>query len=178
MIQRSIRKFLALSGNRFAAWFFRPRVIAAAMGSFVVFAGIWLWIAFSGPHMDIQPHLRPYKTAFPLLPKGVIPVEADPLWANTKTIPPRFRPEDGRIYYGYYCSFCHGKNGGGEGPVGVSFIPYPADLTAPRIRALSDSSLIHSMMNGTGHEPLLGPVVPPQHRPAIVAFIRTLGRAR
>lgn len=177
-MNKSIQRFLVLPGEAFTARFFRPRMIAVVIGIFVVFAGIWLWIAFSGPRMTIQPHLRSYAAALPLLPQGVVPLATDPLWSNTKDAPLRSRPEDGRVYYGYYCAFCHGKNGKGEGPVGVSFIPYPADLTVPRVQTLGDSTMIRRMMTGTGHEPLLTSVVPPQHRPAIVTFLRTLGRTR
>ena len=177
-MRRLVRKFLHLPGDRLAAWLFRPWIIAAAIIGSAVFAGVWLWIAFSGPRMARQPHLRTYEAALPPMPNGAIPVEADPLWTLESAWEKRVRVKDGRIYYGYYCAFCHGRDGKGEGPVGVSFIPYPADLTSQRIQALSDTALIRVMMSGVGHEPLLKPVVAPQHRPAIAAFIRTLGRTR
>ena len=41
----------------------------------------------------------------------------------------------GRVYYNYYCVFCHGDNGQGDGPVGYSYMPAPTDLHAPKIVA-------------------------------------------
>jgi cytochrome c1 len=59
----------------------------------------------------------------------------------------------GKIYYGYYCSFCHGDKGDGFGPVGYSYNPVPADLHTAKIQSMSDGELLYAMLTGTGHAP-------------------------
>jgi hypothetical protein len=78
------------------------------------------------------------------------------------------------MYYGYYCVFCHGETGRGDGLVGRSYVPRPTDLTAPSVQNLSDGALYGAMLAGTGHEPVLGYVVLPEALWYIVAYVRHL----
>ena len=84
----------------------------------------------------------------------------------------------GKVYYDYYCVFCHGDKGDGNGPVGESYVPVPADLRAAKIQAYADGELLRAMLVGTGHEPVLGRVVHPEHRWYLVLYVRsmTVGR--
>jgi hypothetical protein len=80
----------------------------------------------------------------------------------------------GKIYYSYYCVFCHGESGAGDGPVGHSYVPPPADLRSPRVAAYGDGRLLQAMLRGVGHEPVLERVVAPEHRWPLVLYVRTL----
>ncbi|MHC5019286.1 MAG: c-type cytochrome, partial [Planctomycetota bacterium] len=41
-------------------------------------------------------------------------------------------PPDGAALYAEHCAACHGTEGGGDGPLAVSFEPIPRDFTTGR----------------------------------------------
>ncbi len=131
-------------------------------------------LLFSGPHMRNQSHLRAFETTMALPP-------ANTEFYSHKT----FRAEDiiipestesnvakGKTYYGYYCIFCHGENGKGNGPVGESYMPHPADLTSDSVKTFSTAELYRRSFTGTGHAPVLERVVPEDFRSYILMYIR------
>jgi len=146
---------------------------------------MYFYIMFQGPRMQVQPHIRAYQRTMPLPPQGIVPLERD-----THAVPQSSEAagmknpvplgqavlDRGKTYYDYYCVFCHGENGQGDGPVGYSYMPVPADLHAPKIAAMSDGELLRAMLLGIGHEPTLPRVVLPGHRWYLVSYVRTLGR--
>jgi mono/diheme cytochrome c family protein len=159
------------------------------------------YLMFSGPRMRVQPKLLPYQAPMPPVPEGTVPVagrvagipsasSGQALAARVEGVPPSNRgpealdtrgqdvrdTEAGRVYYGYYCAFCHGETGRGDGPVGVSYVPVPTDLTLPQVAALSDSALQEAMLTGVGHEPVLDRVVEARARRYIIHYVRTLSR--
>lgn len=133
-----------------------------------------------GPHMKIQPSVKPYKQQMPAMPAGTVPVQgrsdtftaaqakltANPLKATSANL------DAGKIYYGYYCLMCHGTDGRGNGPVGQSYIPKPADLTSSATQGLSDAELYSRMLTGIGHSPVMEQTVLPEHRWPLVLYIR------
>jgi hypothetical protein len=143
------------------------------------------YLLFVGPRMYDQPHIRAFQAEFPPMPDGVAAVE-EPVFhapsdaeAETRVNPLADTPENrarGAAYYRYYCAFCHGEEGDGNGPVGESYVPRPADLRTPKIRAYADGRLLRAMLVGTGHEPVLGQVVRPEHRGYLVLYTRALAR--
>ena len=139
------------------------------------------YLLFTGPHMEHQQKIGPYQAAMPPAPRGSVPLK-NPVATMPTTrqaqelvrLLPR-TPKDlaaGGVYYGYYCTFCHGAAGDGRGPVGESYIPPPADLRSARVQALSDGQLFQAMLTGPGHQPVLERVVPPEHRPYLVLHVR------
>jgi mono/diheme cytochrome c family protein len=160
------------------------KIIFAAF--FLAACGVaYFYVMFSGPHMKVQPHILAYERSMPLPPPGIVTVEPD-----EKTPPSEeqasamFNPlpdnEDnrkrGKIYYDYYCVFCHGEEGRGDGPVGNSYMPKPADLHDQKILQKTDGELMRSMLTGVGHEPVMAYVILPLHRWYIVTYVRALGR--
>jgi mono/diheme cytochrome c family protein len=139
-------------------------------------------VLYEGPRMKVQHHIREFQMSLPNIPAGTQPVHPfvklpsaaqaaqlkNPLSANAENL------ARARVYYGYYCVFCHGDSGTGDGPVGQSYIPVPADLRAAKIAALRDGDLLRAMLTGTGHEPVLERVVAPEHRWYLVLFVRSL----
>jgi mono/diheme cytochrome c family protein len=110
----------------------------------------------------------PITDAFPPLPP---PREARSLTTRPAT------PRDlaaGQVYYQFYCAFCHGIAGDGQGPVGLSFVPFPADLRTQKVRGMSDGEILRAMLTGAGHEPVLEHTVLPQHRWPLVHYVRGL----
>jgi hypothetical protein len=140
-------------------------------------------LIFTGPRMEEQPNVRTYSRAMPLPPEGAVPRDGDEPAAPSRDEAAAVKlPEvtaeslsNAATAWGYYCAFCHGAAGDGRGPVGESFVPAPADLRARRIREMSDAEVVYAMFHGTGHEPVLGHVVPVEHRPWVLLQVRRLG---
>lgn len=152
-------------------------ILAAAMTA--------MYLMFSGPRMREQPKLVPYRAAIAPLPDGVVPLvdyyQPAPAAAEVAGLANPIEPnsanlERGRVYYGYYCGFCHGKDGDGEGPVGQSYMPRPTDLRTAKVRSMTDGELCRAMLVGTGHEPVLEYTVDANKRWYIVLHIRQLQR--
>ncbi len=122
------------------------------------------YLLFTGPHMENQENLRTFEKSEMLPPPHSIPVEKAPeLPAMDESNPLQNNPENfnrGRVYYNYYCVFCHGEYHDGNGPVGKSYIPKPADLRADSIKNMRDAELIRKMLTGIGHTPVLERVIP------------------
>lgn len=139
-------------------------------------------VIFFGPRMKEQHHIRAFQMTLPNIPAGtasvIAPVQLpstaeaarlkNPLPASAQNL------ASARVYYTYYCVFCHGDSGAGDGPVGQSYTPRPADLRNPRLAAYSDGELLRAMLTGVGHAPVLERVVPPEHRWHLVLFVRSL----
>jgi mono/diheme cytochrome c family protein len=142
-----------------------------------------LYLMFSGPRMKEQPKLVPYRMALAPLPDGVVPLvdyytpvpsAADAVGLANPIDPNATNLERGRVYYGYYCGFCHGTKGDGEGPVGQSYMPAPPDLRSQKVGRMTDGELCRAMLAGTGHEPVLEYTVDADKRWYIVMYVRHL----
>jgi mono/diheme cytochrome c family protein len=126
--------------------------------------------------MHVQPHIRTYQMSLPPPPAGTLSV-AMPLQPEdiSSSLDQKERLARGKIYYTYYCIFCHGGDGSGNGPVGQSYLPAPADLRTPAIANGDERKLLTAIIHGNGHDPLLERVVANEHRPYLVFYIRSLG---
>ncbi len=158
---------------------------------FLVFAVIggcaYVYFMLTGPHMKDQPHILAYQYQMPLPPKGIVPVEPDENALPSPDQLMRLRsplPDTpgnrsrGKTYYDYYCVFCHGDTGQGNGPVGNGYMPKPADLHSPGILQMSDGELLKAMLTGPGHDPVLTRIVPVRHRWYLVLYTRVIGSER
>jgi hypothetical protein len=145
-----------------------------------VLACVFGYILVMGPRMRTQPSIKSFQARMPTLPAGVVPVEPAPTLPPTTATNPLSPSEEhyewGKTYYEYYCLFCHGAKGDGNGPVGQSYIPLPTNLRLARVQALSDGELYHAMLNGVGHAPVLERVVPCDHRWYLVLYIRSFNQ--
>ncbi len=135
---------------------------------------------FIGPHMIEQPTFRAYQAVLPTLPAGAVPatqpVQDLPGARREVAMADPQRLYKGQAYYHYYCVFCHGTDGEGQGLAGQSFFPPPADLRAARIQAYSDEQLRDAILNGIGHTPVMEYTILPQHRWYLVAYVRSLAK--
>jgi len=122
------------------------------------------YLLFTGPHMENQENLRTFEKSELLPPPHSVPVESIPELPDAGEVNPlQNTPENfnrGRVYYNYYCVFCHGEYHDGDGPVGKSYIPKPADLNKDSIKGMKDAQLVKSMLTGVGHSPVLERVIP------------------
>lgn len=123
-------------------------------------------LLFSGPHMKDQPSFRNFTSVYNLPPEDAVPFG--------DTIRPgliRTSMSGGRVYYEYYCIFCHGADGKGNGPVGQSYVPKPADLNDSIIKTYDSVHLYQASFSGMGHSPVLERVVPEEWKKVILVYI-------
>ena len=170
-------------------WIILLVIVAAAI------SGVVAHLIFVGPEMTDQPNIRAYRAHMSLPPDGVVTVnplasvpsssetsaQVNPLSATKENI------AHGKVYYGYYCLFCHGAIGDGNGPVGESFFPPPTDLRSSKVQNLKDGELLRAILTGAGHQPattsppqtpVLEYTVLPEHRWYLVLYLRSLGNGR
>ena len=149
----------------------------------LLFAGLFGYILYKGPRMTVQHHIRDFQAVMPPPAAGTVSVTPSmdrlPLAADAArlTNPVQASAQNltrGRVYYHYYCVFCHGDGGAGDGPVGNSYTPRPADLRVARIAGYRDGDLLRASLTGAGHEPVLERIVPPEHRWHLMLFVRSL----
>jgi mono/diheme cytochrome c family protein len=158
-------------------WLVIRILIALSMIAGIIFGYL---LFFNEPHMRNQPIIKTYQALMPSMPEGTVQVNPRlavsdmPDSASNPLQPIQANLDRGKVYYGYYCAFCHGEKGDGNGPVGESYIPVPSDLRTPEIRELSDSRLYRAMLTGDGHAPVLERIIPREHRWYIVLYVRSL----
>lgn len=124
-----------------------------------------------------------YERALPAQPKGTVPVGGggaerarstppqalrNPLAATPQTV------KEGRRVYENFCIHCHGPDADGNGTVGQSFAPLPADLAGPRVRGLTDGDLFTRVSFGSARHPPLADTLAECDRWAVVAYLRSL----
>lgn len=147
-------------------------IILLAAGS------VALWLIATGPRMKVQQHIRAFQRVMPLPPSGSLAVE-QAFGQPPLPVPATENPlEVGRSCYVSWCLACHGENGTGDGPVGDSYDPTPADLTGRRVAGLPDAVLSQKILIGPGHAPVLARVVPPDYLPYIVRYVKSLGSGK
>ena len=123
-----------------------------------------------------------YQTKLPAMPKHTVPVDGgieevltseprdlvNPLPSAPSSI------EQGRRAYGYYCVHCHGPKADGQGTVGQSFSPLPANLTKDSVQAETDGELFVKTSLGFKRCPPLAQTVAEKDRWAIINYLRSL----
>ena len=161
---------------------FQKLIAALVVIPALLFAGLFGYVLYKGPRMTAQHHIREFQMIMPGRAAGtatVVPHDRLTAAAGAGTLKNPLQASAGnlaagRVYYQYYCVFCHGDSGAGDGPVGDSYTPKPADLRSKRTAGYSDGNLLRAMLTGVGHEPVLERVVAPGHRWHLVLFVRSL----
>jgi mono/diheme cytochrome c family protein len=84
---------------------------------------------------------------------------------------------EGKEYYTTVCVPCHGENGKGDGPVGLTLNPRPADLSLHAVPGVhTDGKLFEWISNGYAGSvmPAFGQALTDEQRWHIVNYLRTL----
>ena len=139
--------------------------------------GLMTYVFVTGPNMSQQPGIRTFHAALPPLSTNSVPLPAAVALPGALSDSVADTPENrrrGRIYYEYYCVQCHGPAADGNGPVGASYTPAPADLRTAVPRIAADGELVRRMLTGIGHAPVLARVVRPAARGPLVLYLRHL----
>lgn len=95
--------------------------------------------------------------------------------------------EKGRIVYDKYCFYCHGRQGRGDGAIGIAVTPHPADFVRDtRKMEKSDEELFKSISEGIrreiGSEEMAMPrwkdILTEEERWDALAYVRELSRGK
>lgn len=91
---------------------------------------------------------------------------------NPLTITPELLVE-GKALYGVYCQQCHGEQGDGKGSLHTSgkYIIPPASLITPAVIAQPKGEIFHVISMGWGVMGAHAPLIRPEDRWKIVAFV-------
>jgi mono/diheme cytochrome c family protein len=83
----------------------------------------------------------------------------------------------GKAVYLIYCAQCHGYNHDGNGTVGQSFAPLPADLRSAGVQDSPTGVLFKNISYGIpdGRQPPLHATITVDDRWKVVAFVKSLG---
>jgi len=96
--------------------------------------------------------------------------------------PPNPEPGDlssatrGGMLFSQNCARCHGGGGRGDGPEGVNLPSRPRDLTASRMRGLTDGEIFLTIGQGRGYMPGWQTRLSEPQIWDLVNYIRTLSR--
>ena len=127
--------------------------------------------------------VQAYNQEFPVMPKKTIPVDGG-IWiereANPLELVNPIEPNPKMIAWGYerynfYCVQCHGPKLDGNGTVGQSFAPLPANLTTPEVEDQSDGEIFYKIRFGFNRHPALYATVTDDETWAVVRYIRSMG---
>lgn len=81
----------------------------------------------------------------------------------------------GKHHFEVFCSHCHGKSGGGDGPVAEKMAVKPRNLLAPDAKAYTDGRIFHAITAGRGLMRQHASQIPDEKvRWKIVNYVRSL----
>ena len=136
--------------------------------------------------MRETPGVKPHEVPLLILEPGIVPIHggdatyrltpaADLVSSLSRQAPTTIAR--GKNLYGVYCAQCHGINFDGNGTVGQSFQPLPANLRSPAVQAKTEGDLFKSISFGIpgGRQPALDTTITPLDRWYIIAFVQSLG---
>ena len=129
-----------------------------------------------------QDVIKTYGRKMPEMDARTIPVQdgfqtlvtADPQRLKNPLQYSKSSVEQGALAYSYYCIQCHGPKADGNGTVGQSFVPLPADLSSSDVQGQGDGELYAKIRLGFKRHPQLFSTVSDGDAWAVVIYIRSL----
>jgi len=136
--------------------------------------------------MRETPGVKPQETPLLVLESGIVPIHGGDAVYRLTPATDLVSPIDmkasntvarGKDLYRVYCAQCHGINFDGNGTVGQSFQPLPANLRSPQVQSKTEGELFKSISFGIpdGRQPALDTTITPDDRWHIIAFVQSLG---
>jgi mono/diheme cytochrome c family protein len=98
---------------------------------------------------------------------------ADPQGLKNPFGPTAENVAQGRLAYGYYCVQCHGPRLDGNGTVGQSFSPLPADLMSDAVLSQYDGALYEKIRTGFRRHPPLFATISPEDTWSVLVYLRS-----
>jgi mono/diheme cytochrome c family protein len=136
--------------------------------------------------MRETPAVRPYEEPLLVMESGLVPVNGgEAVYRSTagldlispvKMTDPAVIAR-GKAVYLTFCAQCHGYNYDGNGTVGQSFQPLPADLRSSKVQSTPEGVIFKSVSYGIpgGRQPALETTVTIDDRWHVIAFVKSLG---
>ena len=135
--------------------------------------------------MRETPAVRPYEEPLLKMEEGLVPVSGgEAVYRSTAGLdliaPLKMTDvavtDRGKAVYLTFCAQCHGYNYDGNGTVGQSFNPLPADLRSAKVQSAIDGDLFKSISYGIpgGRQPALETTITVKDRWHVVAFVKSL----
>jgi len=127
--------------------------------------------------------VQAYNQPFPKMPKQTIPIEGG-IWIEREAVPSDLAnaaPQTaetvalGAERYGFYCIQCHGPRLDGNGTVGQSFSPLPANLKDQTVQEQTDGEIFYKIRFGYNRHPALYSTVTDYEAWAVIRYMRALG---
>ena len=153
----------------------------------VMLSGVVILILFTLCGCDYgrmydQDVIKTYGRKMPEMDARTIPVQdgfqklvsADPGSLKNPLQYSKSSVEQGVQAYSYYCTHCHGPKADGNGTVGQSFVPLPADLSSSAVQGQGDGELYAKIRLGFKRHPQLFTTVSDEDAWAVVIYIRSL----
>jgi len=140
---------------------------------------------FQYGRMRETPAVRPYEEPLLKMEAGLVPFNGgEAVYRTTAGIDlvAPIKMEDaaviarGKAVYLTFCAQCHGYSQDGNGTVGQSFKPLPADLRSAKVQSAIDGDLFKSISYGIpgGRQPALETTITVKDRWHVVAFVKSL----
>jgi len=135
--------------------------------------------------MRETPAVRPYEEPLLAMETGLVPVNGGEavyrstagldLIAPVKMTDPAVIARGNAVYL-TFCAQCHGYNYDGNGTVGQSFQPLPADLRSSKVQSTPEGVIFKSVSYGIpgGRQPALATTVTIDDRWHVIAFVKSL----
>jgi mono/diheme cytochrome c family protein len=165
------------------------------IGLFIV-SGIILLVAYEAlmyydnnfryGRMRETPAVRPYEEPLLKMEEGLVPVSGgEAVYRSTAGLDlialldmtDAAVTDRGKAVYLTFCAQCHGYNYDGNGTVGQSFQPLPADLRSSKVQSTAQGEIFKSVSYGIpgGRQPALETTITIEDRWHVVAFVKSLG---
>jgi mono/diheme cytochrome c family protein len=136
--------------------------------------------------MRETPAVKPHEAPLIVMEFGAVPVsggEAVLRAAIGSELQPPMAVGDaaaiarGQAVYFTFCAQCHGRNYDGQGTVGQSFMPLPADIRSSAVQSKPLGEIFKSVSYGLpgGRQPPLETTITIDDRWKVVAFVKSLG---
>ena len=136
--------------------------------------------------MRETPAVRPYEEPLLKMEEGLVPVSGgEAVYRSTVGLdliaPVKMTDAAviarGKAVYLTFCAQCHGYNHDGNGTVGQSFQPLPADLRSSKVQSTPQGKIFKSVSYGIpgGRQPALETTITIEDRWHVVAFVKSLG---
>ncbi len=146
----------------------------------LVFASLTLSGCYYSEMRDDEA-VQAYNQEFPQMQKKTIPVQGG-IWIEREANPAELKnplapnPEIvawGAERYRFYCVQCHGPKLDGNGTVGQSFAPLPANLESSQVQEQTDGEILYKIRFGFNRHPPLYATVTDDETWAIVDYMRS-----
>jgi hypothetical protein len=159
---------------------FKRRACLFALFAFAAFALCGCYYA----EMRDDEAVQAYNQEFPQMPKKTIPIDGG-IWIEREANPMELKnplSDNSKMItwgwerYRFYCVQCHGPKLDGNGTVGQSFAPLPANLTSSNVQGQSDGEIFYKIRFGFNRHPPLYATVTDNETWAIIEYMRSLVR--